>query len=131
MPVALVRAQGGAGAPEFFESKIRPILANNCYSCHTNSQLAGLRLDSRTALLKGGQSGPALMPGDPDKSLLVQAVRQTGELKMPKGGKLKKDEVETLVEWVKAGAPWPDAPPVVASKSDSYVIRPEQRAFWS
>ena len=131
MAVALAHAQSAAGAPEFFESKVRPILANNCYSCHTNSQLAGLRVDSRAALLKGGQSGPALVAGDADKSLLVQAVRQTGELKMPKGGKLKKDEVEALVEWVKAGAPWPEAAPVVASKSGGYVIRPEQRAFWS
>jgi mono/diheme cytochrome c family protein len=123
--------QTGAGAPDFFESKVRPILATNCYACHTNSQLAGLRLDSRAAMLKGGQSGPSLVPGDPDKSLLIQAVRQTGELKMPKGGKLKKEEVEALVEWVRAGAVWPEAPPVAAAKSGTYVIRPEQRAFWS
>jgi hypothetical protein len=110
---------------------VRPILATNCYACHTNSQLAGLRLDSRAAMLKGGQSGPSLVPGDPDKSLLIQAVRQTGELKMPKGGKLKKEEVEALVEWVRAGAVWPESPPVAVAKSGSYVIRPEQRAFWS
>src|SRR5260370_7532766 len=82
-------------------------------------------------MLKGGQSGPSLVPGDPDKSLLIQAVRQTGELKMPKGGKLKKEEVEALVDWVRAGAVWPESPPVVAAKSATYVIRPEQRAFWS
>ena len=123
-------AQTGT-APEFFESKVRPILATNCYACHTNSQLGGLRLDSRAAMLKGGQTGPSLVPGDPDKSLLIQAVRQTGELKMPKGGKLKKEEVEALVEWVRAGAVWPESPPVVAPKGGGYVIRPEQRAFWS
>ena len=95
-----------APAPDFFETKVRPILATNCYACHTNSQLGGLRLDSREGLLKGGQSGPAIVPGEPDKSLLVQAIRQTGELKMPKGGKLKKDDIEALSEWVKAGALW-------------------------
>ena len=62
------------------------MLANNCYACHTNSEMGGLRVDSREALLKGGKTGPAVMPGDPEKSLLIQAVRQTGELKMPKGG---------------------------------------------
>ena len=70
--------------------------------------MGGLRLDSREGLLKGGKSGPAVVPGNPDKSLLIQAVRQTGDLKMPQGGKLKPEEVQTLVEWVKMGAPWPD-----------------------
>src|SRR4029077_11418511 len=68
----------------------------------------GLRLDSRDGLLTGGKSGPAIVPGDPEKSLLIQAVRQTREtLKMPKGGRLKPAEVDALTEWVKAGAPWP------------------------
>ena len=68
----------------------------------------GLRLDSREAMLKGGKSGPALVPGDPEKSLLIQAVRQTGALKMPKGGRLTAAEIDALVEWVKAG---PSGPP--------------------
>src|SRR6266851_2297599 len=118
-------------SPEFFENRIRPILANNCYGCHSNSQLGGLRVDSREGLMKGGATGTSLVPGDPDKSLLIQAVRQTSDLKMPKGGKLKKEEVEALVEWVRSGAVWPEAPPVVAPKSATCVIRPEQRAFWS
>src|SRR5262245_14038530 len=59
-------------------------------------------------MLKGGASGPAIVPGDPDKSLLIQAVRQTSDkLKMPKGGRLKPDDVDVLTEWVKSGAPWP------------------------
>ena len=69
--------------------------------------MGGLRLDSREAMLKGGKSGPAIVPGDPEKSLLIQAVRQSGALKMPKGGRLKPDEVDALVEWVRGGAPWP------------------------
>jgi len=130
LPLA-ASAQTGGASPDFFESKVRPILATNCYACHTNSQLGGLRLDSRAAMLKGGQTGAAIVPGEPDKSLLIQAVRQTGELKMPKGGKLKKEEVDVLVEWVRAGAVWPESAPVAAAKPGTYVIRPEQRAFWS
>ena len=84
------------------------MLANQCYSCHTDTQLGGLRLDSRDAMLKGGKRGTALVPGDPDKSLLITAVRQTGaNLKMPMGGKLNDSEIEDLVAWVKAGAVWP------------------------
>jgi mono/diheme cytochrome c family protein len=128
-----------AASSEFFEAKVRPVLAANCYDCHTEDSLGGLRLDSRDAILKGGKSGPAIVPGDPDKSLLISAVRQTSDkLKMPKGGRLKPDEVEALVEWVRAGAVWPAvaaAPPAEsaskASPSNTYVIKPEQRAFWS
>src|SRR5271167_4139902 len=93
--------------PNFFENKVRPILAENCYDCHTAAEMGGLRVDSRERLLQGGKSGAALMPGDPDKSLVIQAVRQSGDLKMPKGGKLKPAEVQALADWVKAGAPWP------------------------
>ncbi len=117
---------------DFFENKVRPVLANNCYACHTSSEMGGLRVDTRESLLKGGRSGPALVPGDPDKSLLVQAVRQTGDLKMPKGGKLKPAEVAALTEWVKTGALWPEATKInPASTSAQYVITPQQRAFWS
>src|SRR5580700_7497751 len=118
---------------DFFESRIRPVLVNSCFTCHTASQLGGLRLDSREAILKGGKSGAAMVPGDPDKSLLIEAVRQTNpKLKMPMGGKLKDQEIEDLAAWVKAGANWPvSATAVVSPKSGEYVITPEQRAFWS
>src|SRR5262245_23329963 len=97
-----------AAAAEFFEAKVRPVLVTNCYDCHGDQQYGGLRLNCREAMLKGGASGAAIVPGDPDKSLLIQAVRHTSDkLKMPKGGRLKPDEIETLVEWVKSGAPWP------------------------
>src|SRR5260370_28271423 len=102
--VALAGAPVPAGSPEFFENRIRPILANNCYGCHTNSKLGGLRLDSREAMLTGGSSGSALVPGDPEKSLLIKAVIQNSDLKMPKGGKLKQAEIDDLTAWVKAGA---------------------------
>ena len=123
-----------AGSPEFFETKIRPILANNCFGCHTNSQLGGLRLDTLDAMKKGGKRGPAVVPGDPDKSLLIKAIRQTdADLKMPYGGKLKAGEIADLEAWVKAGAAWPasTASAVVSSKDGKYVISPERRNFWS
>jgi uncharacterized protein DUF1549/uncharacterized protein DUF1553/cytochrome c len=134
-------------AGDFFEASVRPVLAANCYDCHTDERMGGLRVDSREALLMGGRSGPAIVPGDPDKSLLIQAVRQTGTLKMPKGGVLKPDEVAALTDWVRAGAKWGDAAPTAttaataaaattapaapASSTSTYVIKPEQRAFWS
>jgi hypothetical protein len=122
-----------AGSPDFFEMKIRPVLAANCYSCHTNSALGGLRLDSREAMLKGGGRGMSIIPGDPDKSLLVRAVKQTDSgLKMPMGGKLKDSEIEDIVAWVKAGAVWPaGAVPTAKQTGDKYVITPAQKAFWS
>src|SRR6185295_17359971 len=101
-------APATAAPAQDFETTIRPVLAANCYDCHTEERMGGLRLDSREGLLKGGKSGPAIVPGDPEKSLLIQAVRQTREaLKMPKGGRLKPAEIDALTEWVKAGAVWP------------------------
>ena len=132
-------ALAATSAPEssdFFETRIRPVLVNNCFTCHAASQLGGLRMDSRDGILKGGKSGPAMVPGNPDKSLIIEAVRQTNpKLKMPMGGKLKDQEIQDLVAWVKAGANWPvtdkAAAPVATPKSGEYVITPEQRAFWS
>ena len=136
-----------AASAEFFEARVRPVLAANCYDCHAEDRLGGLRLDSREGMLNGGASGPALVPGDPDKSLIIRAVRQSGALKMPKGGRLTPDEVEALTAWVRAGAAWPvsavatpaaaSAPPAGAPSTaakpaaPAYVITPAQRAFWS
>src|SRR3954466_10238608 len=111
LQIAAEARQAPSGAadprsPEYFETRVRPVLAANCYDCHSDERMGGLRVDSREALLKGGRTGPAIVPGDPDKSLLIEAVRQTGKLKMPKGGQLTPDEVAVLAEWVKAGAPW-------------------------
>src|SRR5207244_2051964 len=69
---------------EFFESKVRPLLAEQCQACHgATKQKGDLRLDTRSAMLKGNDLGPVIVPGDPDKSRLIQAVRRTGEVKMP------------------------------------------------
>lgn len=108
----LAHAQSGDKLPpqavEFFEAKVRPVLVNNCYRCHgPEKQKGGLRVDSRDALLKGAESGPALVPGHPEKSLLIQAINHQGDLKMPQDGKLPPEAIANLTEWVKAGAPWP------------------------
>src|SRR5579863_10680580 len=68
-----------AASPDFFETKVRPVLADKCYSCHTSTAMGGLRLDSREAMMKGATRGPAVVPGDPDKSVLITAIRQTDE----------------------------------------------------
>ena len=122
-----------AGTDDFFETRVRPVFAKNCYTCHTDSQMGGLRLDSAESVRKGGKSGPPIVPGKPEESLLIQAIRQTHDrIKMPPGGKLKDEEVAAITEWVKAGAVWPAAAVTVAKPpGPGYVITPEQRAFWS
>lgn len=95
---------------EFFEKKIRPVLIDNCFNCHsanTNSK-GGLRVDDRNGLTIGGGRGPAIVPGEPEKSLLLQAVRHTHpKLKMPPGKKLAEEEIADLTTWIKDGAAWP------------------------
>ncbi len=131
MPVATLTSAEAKGAPgaDYFENKVRPILVNSCGTCHQARAAGGLSITSRAELLKGGDSGPAVAPGDPEKSLLLIAVHQTGTLKMPKGGKLTADEIGVLTEWIRMGAPWPQtaAPTVVAGKQ----ITDEMRHFWS
>lgn len=95
---------------EFFEAKIRPLLADRCYECHSGASeelQGGLRLDHGTALRSGGDSGPAVAPGKPDESLLIRAVRYE-ENEMPPDGRLSEDEIRLLERWVKMGAPWPE-----------------------
>jgi hypothetical protein len=100
------------GGLELFEKKVQPILTENCYKCHSHDAdkiKGGLLLDSREAVLKGGDTGPALVPGKPEESLLIKAIRYTDpDLQMPpKGKKLPDEQIATLTEWVKLGAPRP------------------------
>jgi mono/diheme cytochrome c family protein len=131
--VAVAGPAAGADPAEFFEMKVRPVLAKNCYTCHTESKMGGLRLDSADAVKQGGKSGPPIVAGKPDESLLIQAIRQTHErLKMPPNGKLKDQEIADIAEWVKQGAIWPVSSTTQSKPSGpDYVITPEQRAFWS
>jgi hypothetical protein len=129
-----------AGAPgaepagaEFFEKKIRPLLSENCFECHSaRKQRGGLRLDSRAALLNGGDSGPAIVPGQPGVSLLLKAVHYKDELRMPPKRQLEPQDIAALTAWVKQGAPWPEGAAVRAVAKDSgFHITPKDRAFWS
>ncbi len=118
---------------EFFEMKVRPLLARECMACHGPSKMGGLVLDSRESLLKGGVNGPALVPERPDESLLMQVVRHThAKLKMPPAGKLPDADIEILAEWVAGGAYWPpsDGTPI-KDKAAGFAVTPEHRAFWS
>src|SRR4051812_4496896 len=110
--VGVARPETAAEQIEFFETKIRPIFAENCYQCHSakaEKVQGGLRIDAPEELLKGGGSGPALVPGDPDASLLIKAVRYSDpELQMPpKNKKLSAEQIASLEAWVKMGAPLP------------------------
>src|SRR5438067_1463754 len=97
-----------AQATEFFEARVRPVLADNCFSCHgPKRQRGGLRLDSAASLRKGGDSGAVVVPGHPEKSPLIQAVRHAGERKMPPEKKLPAQAVADLAAWVQMAAPWP------------------------
>lgn len=94
---------------EYFEKHVRPVFVEHCVACHgPKKQTASLRLDSKAGILKGGDGGPVLVAGSPEKSMLIQAIRHSGELKMPPKVKLPANVVEQIAEWVKQGAPLPD-----------------------
>ena len=128
-------------ALDFFEAKVRPLLAEHCYECHSaSSTKAGLRLDWRGGWAAGGDAGPALVPGDPAASLLLRAVRHADpKLAMPKGKpKLGDEAIAVLERWVAIGAPDPrgEAPaPALAGPAGPTTkptgITDEQRTFWS
>jgi len=96
---------------EFFESKVRPVLVDRCYSCHSakaEKLKGGLHLDTRAGLLRGGDEGPAIVPGDPERSRLIRAIRYADEdFRMPPKGRLTAEQVADFEAWVKRGAPDP------------------------
>jgi hypothetical protein len=122
-------------AVAFFETKVRPVLADNCFKCHgPKKHQGGLRLDSRAALLAGGDQGPAAVPGEPERSLLVKAVRhQDEDLKMPPTMKLSARQIDDLVQWVRLGVPWPGAdqtaPP--SRPAGEFQVGDRDRAHWA
>ena len=107
LPAAFAQEEGGA---VFFEKNIRPLLVKQCLGCHSsasNPVMGGLRLDDRSALLKGGSRGPSIVPGNPAESLLLKAMLHTaGALKMPPGPKMKDADVALFAQWIQMGAPW-------------------------
>ncbi|HSI64061.1 MAG TPA: DUF1549 domain-containing protein, partial [Candidatus Saccharimonadia bacterium] len=121
---------------EFFESKIRPVLVTECYDCHgAKKEKGGLRLDSRDAMLAGGDSGPLFVPGAPEKSLLIQSLAHSTpetELHMPKdGAKLEEARIADFKKWILEGAPDPrDKPEPVLSPEQSWEQTLATRKQW-
>jgi mono/diheme cytochrome c family protein len=127
-----------AAPPEpaaFFETKVRPVLADHCFKCHgPDKQRGSLRLDSRAALLKGGDQGPAVVAGEPERSLLVKAVRhEDDDLKMPPTKKLSQRQIDDLVQWVRMGVPWPgsDAAAPPPRTGGEFQVTDKDRAHWA
>ncbi len=110
LALALVSTAAAAEDLAFFEQKVRPLLIDKCYECHAEGKKikGGLRLDTKEGWAKGGDTGPALVPGKPDESLLIEAVRYANrDLEMPPKNRLTPAEVQILEEWVRLGAPDP------------------------
>ena len=121
---------------EFFEKKVRPLLSDHCYECHSvNSEKlqAGLSVDSRAALINGGESGQTIVPGDPDGSLFMDVVRWES-YEMPPTGKLPDEDIETFAKWIGMGAPWPDeAAPVATDQRAAdapFELDKRKRGHW-
>jgi mono/diheme cytochrome c family protein len=117
---------------DYFEKRVRPILVQHCVGCHGEKKQKGeLRLDLKAGFAKGGESGPAVVPGKPDESRLVKAVGYADDIKMPPKGKLTDADIATLTEWVKGGAPWPDDGAVAKGPEKTFDLRARAKAHWS
>ncbi len=118
---------------EFFEKEIRPLLVDHCLDCHSPAKKVrgGLRLDHSEGWLKGGDSGPAVKPGHPDDSLLIEAIRYTNDdMQMPPKGKLSAEQIALLEDWVKRGAPAPKSTAQPAAKP-AVLDLAAARNFWA
>ncbi len=119
---------------EFFETQIRPLLSAHCFECHSakaDKLKGGLRLDARPEVLRGGDSGPALVPGKSAESLLMEAV-QWKSLEMPPVGKLSADKIALLAKWIELGAPWPaERKPQATSPTGGYDWVHWRTAHWA
>jgi hypothetical protein len=115
---------------EFYRSKVRPILVKNCYACHTQNSMSGLRLDDRSALLRGGRRGPAVTPGNPAASLLWQTLtHQHPLIKMPPQGQLNAEELAAIESWIEQGVHFDE--PTASDSSRLPAKRPAANALWS
>ena len=126
-----VAAPPPADPGEFFESQVRPLLVDTCFKCHSDKKAeSSLRVDSRAALMQGGDNGPAINPGNPKQSLLIQVVSHQADIEMPPDGELTGDQVAVLEKWIEAGAPWPGEV-ATAPRARSGEPTDEERKFWS
>jgi hypothetical protein len=121
---------------EFFEQKIRPVLVDRCYQCHSarsEKLKGGLHLDSREGALKGGDTRAAIVLGDPEKSLLIEAIRyENPDLQMPPKKKLSDGSISDFISWIKLGAPWPeDLPQTNVAKTTIFNLEQRRQQHWS
>jgi len=130
----VLAAEPSAQELEFFEKRVRPVLTEHCFKCHSadaEKLKGGLMLDSREAVLKGGDTGPAIVPGDVEKSLLVEAVRwKDSDTAMPPKKALAPAQVADLEAWVKAGAPWPAEQKVAGTKRPQFDLQKRRGEHW-
>jgi hypothetical protein len=131
-----VAAEDPVEAQEFFEKRVRPVLADRCFRCHSRQSeklKGGLMLDSREGVLKGGEGGPILSPGEPEKGRLILALRyENPDLQMPPQGKLKGAEIEAITAWVRMGAPWPGGATAPAVNfASGFDLERRRREHWS
>ena len=139
LPFVAVVAFGADPTPEQaerFEKTIRPLLVEHCYKCHSAESKkvkGGLRVDGRYRLLEGGDGGAAIVPGDPAKSKIIEAVKYTNkDMLMPPVGKLPAEAIAALEAWVKEGAPWPnDTPPPGPGKGDDFDLAKRKAEHWA
>ena len=134
--VADVSSGDEAADNSFFESKVRPLLISKCFECHgPDKPKAGLQMDSREAILAGGESGPCAVSGKPEESLLMEVIGYRNSVQMPPKSKLSDTEIATLTEWVRRGLPWPNSKPTTSAPSTSTPastdFTEEQKAFWA
>jgi mono/diheme cytochrome c family protein len=119
-------------ALSFYEKEVLPILKANCYKCHGDGKSKGkLSLESREAILKGGDNGPAVDPDKPDESKLLAAINYKDGLEMPPTGKLRPEQIETLSRWVKAGLPMKAVAAAATAQPKGGLITPEARQYWA
>lgn len=129
IPIAFA-AEPNADALRFFETQVRPLLIEHCLDCHNADDASGnLRLDSRMAMLVGGESGAAIEPGKPSESLLVDAIHYQSR-EMPPDGKLSDEQIETLTRWVSIGAPWPGEDPNAPVRKREWFNK-DDRSWWA
>ena len=134
LSAASLSAQTNSQGIEFFEKKIRPVLTQHCYACHSakTETMAELRLDSKAGLVMGGSRGPAIVPGSPETSLLLKAISyRDPDLNMPPTGRLSAEQIEDFTTWVRMGAPDPRADEVLPATAPVSIDIEEGRRFWS
>src|SRR5688572_2739971 len=136
--VSSAQTEFSASDIEFFETKVRPVLVDRCLKCHSAAQKVKgeLHLDSRAGVLRGGERGPVIEAGEPEKSRLIHAIRYMDpDLQMPPKGKLPDDQIAALERWVKLGAPWPkEAAPAGGAEPASlaaFDLQKRKAAHWA